>query len=199
MRQSIDLPATFVAVARRHYESKPMVLAVDPGRKCGVAILDTARGVCHSSTCALVDVTTCIADVLDEAYAHSAFSPRVIHAFAREAPYSTSNAALAAGRANAGALWSLGYAAGWVDAAATRWARNAAKWDPQPVTWRSVVGLNTGERGRDAVNERVLAWAEATTKRSLRSKRGAKLYDEANAVALAYATASVFDAARRTE
>ncbi|MBM4356960.1 MAG: hypothetical protein FJ096_02515 [Deltaproteobacteria bacterium] len=199
MRQSIDLPAVFVHVARKHYAAKPMVLAVDPGRKCGVAVLDTERGRCFSSTSLLVDVTTCIADLLDEAHAHSAFAPRVVHAFAREAPYSTSNAALAAGRANAGALWSLGYAAGWVDAAATRWIRSAAKWDPQPVTWRSVIGLNSGERRRDAVNERVLAWAEATTKKELRSKRGAKLYDEANAVALAYATASVFDAARRTE
>lgn len=197
MRQSIDLPSSFVEAARTHRDSKPMVLAIDPGRKCGIAILDVSTGRCFSSTSQLLDVRRSVGNLIGEA-SMQATGFSAIHSFAREAPYSTSNAALASGRANAGALWSLGYAAGWIDAETKQWTGDAAKWEPQPVTWRSVIGLNSGERGRDAVNERVLAWAEATTKRSLRTRRGAKLYDEANAVALAYATASVFDAARRT-
>jgi hypothetical protein len=199
MRTSIDLPASFVTAARARSERSPIILAVDPGKRTGLALLDVGTRRCASTTSTNLDgVRDAVAGLMD---AWSVSRPRV-SIYAREAPYSVSNAALAAGRANAGALWSLGYAAGVVDAHADRWfdreRGDVARWEPQPVTWRSILGLNSGDRTRDAVNERVLAWAEATTQRSLRTPRGAKLFDEANAIALAFATVSVFIAARRT-
>lgn len=187
MTRSIDLPIDFVDAAKSCAEEFPTILAVDPGARCGVAILDSRSGVCLSATCKLDSIGQTIADVVG--------SFRV-HLFAREAPFSITNAALASGRANAGALWSLGYAAGTVDAFARRWCRDSVRWEPQPVTWRSVLGLNAGDRSREAVNERVHAWACRATSRPLTTQRGAKLLDEANAVCLAFATAYVFKAAR---
>jgi len=199
MRKSIDLPKTFVDSARSRCERSPLILAIDPGKKTGLALLDVGTRQCVSLTSGLDDVRQSIAGLMD---AFDVKRPRVA-IYAREAPYSVSNDAFASGRANAGALWSLGYAAGVVDGHADRWfdreRGDVARWEPQPVPWRSILGLNSGDRTREAVNERVLAWAEATTRRSLRTPRGAKLFDEANAIALAFATVEVFVAARRTE
>ena len=195
MRQSIDLPADFVESAAALAGDEHIIMSIDPGKRCGVCVLNTATGRCESQTSTLTEVAMSMVDVLSRLS-----TGRAVHVYAREAPYSVTNAALASGRANAGALWSLGYSAGIVDAAASRWVQKGApRWEPQPVTWRSVLGLNTGERTRAAVNDRVLEWAESTTGRRLRSRRGAKMYDEANAVGLAYATASVLAAARRTK
>ena len=64
----------------------------------------------------------------------------------------------------------------------------AALWWPVATLWRAELGLNGGTRR--VVNDRVIAWARATTDLPLLGPRGAELYDEANAIALAVATDS---------
>lgn len=187
MKRSVDLPLDFVNEARAATDDLPVVLAIDPGARCGIALLDQRSGECRSTTCKLEAIGQAVSDLVGDS---------IVGVFAREAPFSVSNSALASGRANAGALWSLGYAAGTVDAFSRRWTRSAVRWQPQPMTWRSVLGLNAGDRSREAVNERVHLWACRATSKMLTTQRGAKLLDEANAVCLAFATAYVFKAAR---
>lgn len=175
----------------------PMILAHDPGSgSTGLALLVGDR--CVFSTQGSPD------EVAQAWHTVAALGSR-IDVFAREAPYirvRERNGELDGARevSQARALYTMGFAAGWVSCALRREIRGAVLWTPLPSTWRAVLGLNrkksAGRSARDETNEAVWLWAKATTRLPLVGDRGGRCYDEANAIALGYAALAVLKSAR---
>lgn len=122
--------------------------------------------------------------------------------YVREGPYPTVRVDEGRERAQSHALHVLGFSAGWVTCALDGEVRTAALWEPPPMTWRALLGLNrraSSERSaRDETALAVWRWARATSVAALETSRGARCFDEANAIGLAHAGASIIDGARRT-
>lgn len=175
------------------------IVAVDPGkRSMGWAVID-GTGALHSGQGTPREIVPRIIDVLDVA--------GLPMCFAAEAPYSMSTEVMtqqkksgpAGGRgSNVVAVYAMARATGYVEGALRRHLERAAPWEPKPMTWRSVLGLN--RRGtddltaRDATAEAVLLWVRATTRLTLRAGVGEQAYDEidrAMALALAHAAHAV--------
>jgi len=104
-------------------------------------------------------------------------------------------------KASAGSVYARhGYLVG---ASMSRW-HTARIWEPNASEWRSVLGLNKGGQKRADVNSRVMLWALETVRgartregqafplRRANRERGEELFDEANAIALAFAALARF-------
>lgn len=179
-RDSIDLPDDLIESVVRHIrDEKFSLLAGDPGASGGICftgsdVVISAQGGVHE----LVDAMA-LAGV-----------PRAA-VYIREAPYTASKEQMArsSSRATPQTIWAMGHAAGCMDMAMSRFVLpNAPRWFPMPSTWRSVIGLNrkknADQDARTATNIAVHQWAEATSKRVMRTSTGRPAFDEANAYAL---------------
>jgi hypothetical protein len=101
-------------------------------------------------------------------------------------------------RASPESTWKLGRAMGFVQGAlySDRYMRGmnpGLLWEPAPMRWRAVLGLNPTARGKGAraeVAERCWRYARSITGRDLEGPMGGRLIDEAMAICM-------LDAARR--
>jgi len=172
------------------------ILAFDPGRYAGWALLEgghlTAHGTAdngaghmratESFAAARRGIATTIPDVVA---VELPFIPR----------------GKDGRKASAGSVYARhGYLVG---ASMSRW-HTARIWEPNASEWRSVLGLNKGGQKRADVNSRVMLWALETVRgartregqafplRRANRERGEELFDEANAIALAFAALARF-------
>lgn len=186
VQKQVDIPTDVVDRLAAVSAEDPVVLAIDPGStSTGIALVEGGR--CIFSTQGRP------ADVCRE-YAMIIGLDKHVDVVAREMAY-TRNRGEKASRAGESGLYVQGFACGWISCAFRRVIANAALWEPLPPSWRSVLGLNrqkTASRtARDETNDAVWMWAKATTKLPLVGTGGGRRFDEANAIALAYAARSI--------
>lgn len=197
-RRAIDLPSDLVSDLATIPRGDIDVLANDPGSKSsGLALLRGSR-VIFSTQGKPIEVVRAFRAFHDG-------SP--VHLFVREKPYMRVRDDKEIGSVNYGreitqmeVLWKLGFAAGAVTTGLGRCIDHAVLWEPLPSSALAVIGLNRKKSAtrsaRDETAEAVWLWAQATTGMDLVSQHGARLNDEARAIALAYAGKSIVESVR---
>lgn len=169
------------------------ILAIDPGkRSLGWAVIDSEKRL-HSGQGPLEAAVAEIDVTLDLVGA-----PWL---FAAEGPYTVSAKQLMKLGGGVGAIRELGRATGYVQGALRKHLRGAVLWEPKPVSWRAVLGLNRGSSGdvsgRDATAAAVVLWARATTKLPLVSgEAGEEQVDRAMAIGIGFAAHALLTSIR---
>jgi hypothetical protein len=161
------------------------VLAIDPGkRSMGWAVVDAHRKL-HSGEGTPKDVVRELDGLLE------LVGPPIL--FACEAPYSVSAAQIAKTQHRSGgvsAVYALARATGYVEGGLRRHLLRSTSWEPKPMTWRAVLGLNRRseeESGREATAKAMLMWARATTRLPLKRHNDEDQIDRAMAIGIAFA------------
>jgi hypothetical protein len=199
-RRAIDLPSDLVSDLATIPRGDVDVIGLDPGSKASGLALLRGPSVIFSTQGKPVEVVRAFRAFHDGAR---------VAVLVREKPYmrvrENEDGTVNHGReiTQMESIWKLGFAAGAVTIGLGRCIDSAVLWEPLPSSALAVLGLNrkkTADRSaRDETAEAVWLWAQATTGMDLVSKNGARLNDEARAIALAHAGRSIIESVKQME
>ena len=173
-------------------------LGIDIGKSTGYAFVDMTRRIAVTGQAP--------ADEVPHVLRAAGADVRRAQVFIREMPYTQSMGQMddgppVKGKKRGGhitplSLYRLGVSAGIITRAVVPFIDEAhVFYEPMPSTWRAVLGLNRKKTdsasARENTNNAVHTWAEADTRRLMRTERGTLCYDEANAYAMTMSTVSI--------
>lgn len=197
-----------VALRRWRFEhddqQQPAILAVDGGSRSAGWCHFAVNGTIRAGEGTPDQVISACADLL------ALTGPPVV--FVLEGPYTVSLAQMTT-KQKPGAprravitphsIYKLGFAAGYIKGGLSRELGSPICWEPPPMTWRSFVKLNRratdDSTARDETAAAVIAFARERTGLALETENGRDKIDQANAIGMAFAAATVVrDAMKRS-